>query len=205
MKTLVTAVVALTVLVVALLVLWAAERRDGLSARSVPTGASGAAAPAQAAQTPSDIDSLVAPIALYPDQLLSQMLLCAGDPASVTKLNGWLKANQKLKGTELQDAAVLAGFEPSFVALALFPTVVSSMAAKIEWTTLLGQVFVADRSVVFASIQKLRAQARDAGNLKTTAQQEVETKTTSSGEQVIVLEPSNPQVFYVPQYNPTVI
>ncbi len=196
MRTLVTVVVVFLFSLVPAL-------HDGLSARAGPAPPPGAGTAAQA--VPQDIDSLVAPIALYPDQLLSQMLLCAGDPASVTKLNGWLKANQKLKGSELQDAAVLAGFEPSFVALALFPTVISSMAAKIEWTTLLGQVFVADRSVVFASIQKLRAQARDAGNLKTTAQQEVETKTTSSGEQVIVIEPSNPQVIYVPQYNPTVI
>ena len=188
MKTLVTAVVALLVL-----------------AGAIPARESGAAAPAPAAQTPNDIDSLVAPIALYPDQLLAQILVCAGDPASVTKLNGWLKANQKLKGTELQDAAVLAGFEPSFVAMVLFPTVISSMAAKLEWTTLVGQVFIADRSVVFASIQKLRAQARDIGTLKSTPQQDVETKTTSSGEQVIVIESSNPQVIYVPQYNPTVV
>ena len=205
MKTLVTAVVALSVLVVALLVVLIAGRRDDLSARGVPARQSAAAAPAQATQTPHDIDSLVAPIALYPDQLLAQILVCAGDPASVTKLNGWLKANQKLKGTELQDAAVVAGFEPSFVALALFPTVISSMAAKLEWTTLVGQVFIADRSVVFASIQKLRAQARDIGTLKSTPQQDVETKTTSSGEQVIVIESPNPQVIYVPQYNPTVV
>jgi len=195
----------LVTVVVAFLLSLPPALHDGLSARAVPAWPPGAGTPVEGAQTPHDIDSLVAPIALYPDSLLSQMLLCAGDPASVTKLNGWLKANQKLKGSELQDAAVLAGFEPSFVALALFPTVISSMAAKIEWTTLLGQVFVADRSVVFASIQKLRAQARDVGNLKTTEQQEVETRTTSSGEQVIVIESSNPQVIYVPQYNPTVI
>jgi len=197
MRTLVTVVVAF--------LLSAAVLHDGLSADSAPRRPSGAVAPDQAAQTPHDIDSLVAPIALYPDQLLAQILVCAGDPASVTKLNGWLKANQKLKGSELQDAAVLAGFEPSFVALALFPTVIGSMAAKLDWTTLVGQVFIANRSVVFASIQKLRAQAREAGTLKTTPQQDVETRTTSSGQQVIVIEPANPQVIYVPQYNPTVV
>jgi hypothetical protein len=194
----------LVTVVVAFLVLSAAELHDGLSADSVPRRQSGAVAPDQAAQ-PHDIDSLVAPIALYPDQLLAQILVCAGDPASVTKLNGWLKANQKLTGSELQDAAVLAGFEPSFVALTLFPTVIGSMAAKLEWTTLVGQVFIVDRSVVFASIQKLRAQARDVGTLKSSPQQDVEVKTTSSGEQVIVIEPANPQVIYVPQYNPTVV
>jgi uncharacterized protein DUF3300 len=161
-------------------------------------------APAQT-QTPKDIDSLLAPIALYPDQLLAQILLCASDPASVRKLSDWLFANQKLKGTELQDAAVVAGFEPSFVALAVFPQVVNSMAEKIEWTTLVGQLFAADRNAVFASIQKLRAQARDVGTLKSTPQQQVETKTTSSGQDVIVIEPTNPQVVYVPQYNSTVV
>jgi uncharacterized protein DUF3300 len=180
------------------------DRRDGPFAL-VAAHPARVLAPVGIAQVPGDIDSLVAPIALYPDQLLAQILLCAGDPASVTKLDKWLKANQKLKGSQLQDAAVLAGFEPSFVALALFPQVVTPMAQKIEWTTLLGQVFVADKSIVFASIQKLRAQARDIGTLKTTAQQQVETKTTSSGQQVIVIEPSNPQVVYVPQYNPTVV
>ena len=157
------------------------------------------------APPPNDVDSLVAPIALYPDQLLAQILMCAGDPPSVQKLATWLDANKKLKGTELQDAAVVAGFEPSFVALALFPTVVKSMAAKIEWTTLVGRVFQVDRNIVFASIQKLRKQAQQVGTLKTTAQQEVETRTTSGGDQVIVIEPTNPQVVYVPQYNSTTV
>src|SRR4029079_17855644 len=147
----------------------------------------GQAQPAPQTQTPSDIDSLVAPIALYPDQLLAQILMCAGDPDSVTNLDAFLKANPKLKGTELQDAALLKGFEPSFVALALFPDVVQRMAAKLDWTTLVGQVFVADRSIVFASIQKLRAQAHNIGTLKSNEQQQVETQTTSTGQEVIVI------------------
>jgi Spy/CpxP family protein refolding chaperone len=131
--------------------------------------------------------------------------MCAQDPGSVAKLDEWLKANSTLKGTEVQDAALVAGFEPSFVALAIFPQVIASMAAKLQHTTLVGQLFTADRSAVFASIQKLRAQAQKVGNLKDSPQQNVETKTTSSGEQVIVIEPTNPQIVYVPQYNPTVI
>jgi len=165
----------------------------------------GQAQPAQQTQTPSDIDSLVAPIALYPDQLLAQILMCAGDPDSVRNLDSFLKANPKLKGTELQDAALLKGFEPSFVALALFPDVVQRMAARLDWTKLVGQVFVADRSIVFASIQKLRAQAHNIGTLKSNEQQQVETQTTSTGQEVIVIEPTNPQVVYVPQYNPQVV
>ena len=159
----------------------------------------------QASQTPRDLDTALAPIALYPDSLLAQILMCAQDPGSVAKLDEWLKANSALKGTQLQDAAVLAGFEPSFVALAIFPQVVASMAGKLQWTTLVGQLFTSDRSAVFASIQKMRAQAQAVGNLKTTPQQNVQMKTTSGGDQVIVIEPSNPQVVYVPQYNPTVI
>lgn len=159
----------------------------------------------QGARPPSDVDSLVAPVALYPDTLLAQILISAGDPVSVTKLDGWLKSNPSLKGTALQDAAVKAGFEPSFVALALFPTVVRQMATNLEWTTLLGRVFQINKEVVFASIQKKRAQAQAAGNLKTSQQQAVETKTTSSGESVIVIEPTNPQVVYVPQYNSTTV
>jgi len=172
-----------------------------------PPQASGAAAAprAQGQPTPGDVDGLVAPVALYPDQLLAQILVCAGDPPSVQKLDTWLKANAQLKGTELQDAAVVEGFEPSFVALALFPQIVGTMATRLDWTTLLGQVFAADRNLVFASIQKLRTQARDVGNLKSTPQQQVETQTTSSGEQVIVIEPANPQVIYVPQYNSTTV
>src|SRR5262245_4398352 len=158
-----------------------------------------------AAPSAEEIDRLLAPVALYPDQLLAQILQCAGNPAKVTELNAWLKTNSALKGTQLQDAAVKAGFEPSFVALVLFPDVVNMMAVQKDWTTKLGQAFAADRSAVFGSIQRLRAQAQKAGNLKDTPQQEVETQTTSSGQQVIVIEPSNPQVVYVPQYNPTTV
>jgi hypothetical protein len=152
-----------------------------------------------------EIDRLLAPIALYPDQLLAQILQCAGDPAKVTELNAFLKKNAATKGTALQDAAVKAGFEPSFVALSLFPDIVNMMAVQKDWSTRLGQAFAADRSAVFSGIQRLRAQAQKAGNLKDTPQQEVEMKTTNAGEQVIVIEPSNPQVVYVPTYNPTTV
>jgi hypothetical protein len=151
------------------------------------------------------LDQILAPIALYPDSLLAQMLMSASDPASVTKLHEWLKLNASLKGTQLQDEAVKAGFEPSFVALSLFPPVVATMAQQIVWTTRLGEVFTADRSAVFNSIQKLRQQAQAVGTLKSNAQQEVQTKTTEAGQQVIVIEPANPQIVYVPQYNTQVV
>jgi hypothetical protein len=172
---------------------------DGHSSQGQQTGS------AQPAPTPDALDLLLAPIALYPDQLLAQMLLCATNPSKVRELDAWLKKNPALKGTELQEAAQTQGFEPSFVALALFPQVVELMAGDVNWTSQLGQAFAADRSGVFASIQRLRAQSQEFGNLKSTPQQEVETRTTESGQQVIVIEPANPQVVYVPQYNPQVV
>jgi uncharacterized protein DUF3300 len=170
----------------------------------------GEAAPrAQTPQTPQTtaaaLDQSLAPVALYPDALLAQMLMSATDPAKVTELDKWLKSNTSLKGTQLQDAAVKAGFDASFVALVLFPQVVSRMADQIAWTTAIGQWFTNDKQAVFASIQRLRKQAKNVGTLKSTPQQDVETKTTSSGDQVIVIEPTNPQIVYVPQYNTQVV
>jgi hypothetical protein len=165
-----------------------------------------AAAPSgQGTLKPDELDKLLAPVALYPDPLLAQMLLCAGDPDQVVKLQGWLASNTTFKGTELQDEATVAGFDPSFVALVLFPQVIDQMAKDKAWTTRLGKAFESDRKGVFDSIQRLRQKAQKSGALKDSTQQNVETQTTSSGQQVIVIEPANPQVVYVPQYNPQVV
>jgi Protein of unknown function (DUF3300) len=174
---------------------------------TAPATAKPATTPAAAkpAPPPEAVDKLLAPIALYPDQLLAQLLLCAQTPAKVQELSGWLVRNKELQGTELQNAAQKAGFEPSFVVLALFPQVVNYMADNIAWTKELGQVFSANRQAVLDSVQRLRAQCQKTGNLKSTPQQQVETKKTSGGQDVIVIEPTNPQVVYVPQYNPQVV
>lgn len=179
--------------------------RDAIVVLLILCGVAGPPASARAQIPAATIEQLVAPIALYPDQLLAQILLSATEPAKITELDKWLKANAKLKGTQLQDTAVKAGFDPSFVALALFPQVVAKMTEQISLTALLGQAFTSDRSAVFAAIQKLRQQAQSVGTLKSSPQQDVTTKTTSSGEQVIVIEPTNPQVVYVPQYNTQVV
>jgi hypothetical protein len=156
------------------------------------------------APSASELDTLLAPVALYPDQLLAPMLIAAGNPASIGALNEWLRS-QPSKGSELQSIAQQAGFDDSLVALVIFPDVINWMASRVDWTTKVGRAFAADRSAVFASVQRLRKKAHDAGTLKSSPQQTVETKNTSSGEQVIVIEPSNPQVVYVPQYNPQVV
>ena len=127
---------------------------------------------------PQDIDQLFAPIALYPDALLGPMLLSAQDPSKIGALSEWLRSNDTLKGTALQDAAKASGFSESYVAIVLFPQVVNTMAEQMEWTTKIGKAFTADRSAVFASIQRLRVKAKDAGKLKTNAQQEVTTETS---------------------------
>ena len=178
-----------------------------LVAGSTRAGASGGALQAAGGSglTPAYLDQLLAPVALYPDQLLAHILLCSGNSSKVGEFAAWLKKNASLKGSALQDAAQKAGFEPSFVALAPFPQVVDLMAGNLRWTSQLGGAFAVDRGAVFDSIQRLRSQSQAAGNLKSTPQQTVENRTTDSGQQVIVIEPANPQVVYVPQYNPQVV
>ena len=173
----------------------------GMSVVEPPKQQKTATSAAKPALTADALDRLLAPVALYPDALLGQMLLCATNPGKVGALSEWLRSHESLSGTALQDAAKAAGFGESFAAIALFPQVVNTMAEQTEWTANVGHAFTSDKSAVFASIQRLRTKARDAGKLKSTSQQDVETRTTSSGQQVIVIEPANPQVVYVPQYN----
>jgi hypothetical protein len=163
--------------------------------------ASAQAAPAKAA-TPDQqaMDKLLAPIALYPDALLAQVLACASSPQQVTEVNKWMQQNSQLQGTDLQAAAEKAGFDAGFIALVLFPDVLKLLQQNLEWTTELGKAFTSDQKAVLASVQRLRAQAKAAGNLKTTPQQEVKTE-TQNGQTVIVVQPANPQVVYVPVYN----
>ncbi len=117
------------------------------------------------------------------------------------KFAGWLKSNSALKGTELQDAAQKAGFAAPYIALAPFPQVVQMMVEKPDWTKQLGAAFTSDEQAVYQSIQRLRAAAMALGNLKTTPQQEVVTETSSTGQTIILVQPANPQVVYVPVYN----
>ena len=121
------------------------------------------------------------------------------------KFAGWLKSNSALKGTELQDAAQKAGFAACYIALAPFPQVIQMLVEKPDWTQQLGAAFTSDQSAVYQSVQRLRAAAMALGNLKTTPQQEVVTETASTGQTVILVQPANPQVVYVPVYNTQVV
>jgi hypothetical protein len=158
-------------------------------------------APSVTKLSPAAIDGLLAPVALYPDQLLAQMLMAAATPARVKDLDTWLKTKPPFTGSALQDAARQAGYDPSLVALVLFPQVADFMATNLDWTTEVGQAFSSDRAGVLDSVQRLRADAIRTGKLKTTPQQTVKLRTVDSGDHVIVIEPTNPQVVHVPKYD----
>jgi hypothetical protein len=151
--------------------------------------------------SPAALDKLLAPVALYPDALLMQVLAASVNSQEVLDGGNWLLQNNTLQGDQLDSAAKSAGFGAAMMALFHFPQVVDMMCSEVDWTKQLGVAFSADQSAVLDSVQRLRAQAQQAGNLKTTPQQTVVTQ-QASGQQVIVIQPANPQVIYVPQYNP---
>jgi hypothetical protein len=163
------------------------------------------AAPAKPSPSDAALDQLTGPIALYPDALVAQILEASKDFAAVQQFAGWLKANSALKGTALQDAAQKAGFAACYIALAPFPQVVQMLVEKPDWTKPLGAAFTSNPDAVYQSIQRLRAAAMALGNLKTTPQQEVVTETSTSGQTIILVQPANPQVVYVPVYNTQVV
>src|SRR4051794_28849754 len=154
---------------------------------------------------PEQLDALVAPIALYPDPLLAQTLAASTYPLEVIQLQQWLDRNKNLKDKALADAVAKQSWDPSVQALAISSDVVQRLAGNIQWTTDLGNAFLAQQSDVLEAVQRMRGKAESKGTLKTSAQQTVETKTVEGGKQVIVVEPANPQVVYVPSYDPAVV
>ena len=160
---------------------------------------------AQSTKLPPDqLDSLVAPIALYPDPLLAQVLAASTYPLEIIQLQQWLEKNKNLKDKALADAVAKQPWDPSVQALAALPEAVNRLANDIGWTTDLGNAFLAQQTEVMDAVQRMRQKAQSKGNLKTTEQQKVETQVIES-KQVIVIEPANPQVVYVPTYDPVVI
>jgi hypothetical protein len=158
-----------------------------------------------AAKIPADqLDSLVAPIALYPDPLLSQTLVASTYPLEVVQLQQWLAQNKGLKEKALADAVKKQDWDPSIQSLAALPDVVKLLSENIKWTTDLGNAFLAQQNDMMDAVQRMRKKAKDAGNLKSSDQVKVETKSVAS-TQVIVVEQASPTVVYVPSYNPTVV
>ena len=153
---------------------------------------------------PDQLDSLVAPIALYPDPMLSQVLVASTYPLEVIQLKQWMDQHKNLKDKALADAVEKQDWDPSIQSLAGLPEVVKLLSENIKWTTDLGNAFLAQQNDVMDAVQRMRKKAQDNGNLKSNEQQKVEVKTVES-KQVIVVEQANPQVVYVPSYNPTVV
>ena len=151
------------------------------------------------------VDDLVAPIALYPDQLLAQVLTTAANPQEVLDLGNWLLQNQNLQGDAMTNAAKQAGFSPSAQYLALFPQVVDNMCQQMDWTRQLGQAFSSDQKSVMDAVQRKRVQAQQAGTLTSSPQMTVDTKKADNGQPYVEIQPADPKVVYVPQYNPVTI
>jgi hypothetical protein len=152
----------------------------------------------------AQLDSLVAPIALYPDSLLSQVLVASTYPLEIIQLHQWLTRNKDLKDKALADAVSKQSWDTSIQAMAPLPDLVKRLADDIQWTTDLGNAFLAQQSDVMDSIQRMRQKAQGTGALKSNEQVKVETQTVET-KQVIVVQQSSPEVVYVPSYNPTVV
>jgi len=156
-------------------------------------------------QIPNDqLDSLVAPIALYPDPLLAQVLAASTYPLEIIQLQQWLEKNKGLKDQALKDAVIKQDWDASVQAMAPFPDVVKRLADDLKWTTDLGNAFLAQQSGVMDAVQRMRVKAKETGNLKSSEQQKVETKVVQN-KSVVVIEQASPDVVYVPSYNPTVV
>jgi uncharacterized protein DUF3300 len=175
-----------------------------------PAQAAPAAPPEQKIYKNEQLDQMLAPVALYPDSLLSQLLMAATYPSDFAEAADWVKAHPDAKG----DAAVKQvdgeDWDPSVKSLVAFPQVLAQFAPQADWVQKLGDAFLAQPEDVMASVQRLRAQAQKAGTLKTTEQQKVIVEqapadATVPSTTIIQIEPANPEVVYVPTYNPTVV
>jgi hypothetical protein len=158
-----------------------------------------------AATIPADqLDSLVAPIALYPDPLLSQVLVASTYPLEIIQLQQWLDKNKNLKDKALVNEVSKQPWDPSIQAMAALPEVVKRLADDVQWTTDLGNAFLAQQSDVMDAIQRMRQKAQGKGALKSNEQLRVETKVVEN-KTVIVIEQTSPEVIYVPSYDPVYV
>jgi Protein of unknown function (DUF3300)/Chaperone of endosialidase len=169
-----------------------------------PTQPATAAAPEQQLLTTEQLDQLVAPIALYPDTLLAEILMASTYPLEVVQADRWAKANKPLKGDALRAAADKQDWDASLKSLVATPSVLAMMSEKLDWTEQLGDTVLAQQADVMDAIQRLRAKAQAQNTLKTTKQQIVTVK-QEQNKQVIVIEPATPDAIYVPYYNPAVV
>jgi hypothetical protein len=154
--------------------------------------------------SPEALEALLAPVALYPDPVLSQVLMASTNPQEVLDAGNWLIANPEVEGKALDQAAEAAGFTPPMRGLMQFRAIVDQMCLEMGWTAELGQAFTNDQAGVLDAVQRLRVQAMDAGNLQDSEQMNVETQ-SEGGQQAVVITPPSPEVVYVPTYDPVAV
>lgn len=193
----------------AIAILWVASLGPGLSValgQEVQEPATTTSPTQEAWVIPADqLDSLVAPIALYPDPLLSQTLVASTYPLEIIQLQQWLEKNKGLKDQALADAVLKQNWDPSVQSMVAVPDVVQRLALNIQWTTDLGNAFLAQPADVMAAVQRMRAKAQGANALVSNQQQTVGTEVVEGGTQVITIQQADPKVIYVPSYDPVVV
>jgi uncharacterized membrane protein YgcG len=151
-------------------------------------------------QTPEQLQQLVAPIALYPDSLVAQILAASTFPEQVVEADRWVQAHPEVKGDALGEAVDQQPWDLSVKALTTFPSVLGNMDKNLSWTSSLGDAYYNREQDVMDAVQVMRQRAQEAGNLKTTGQQTVTTQ-----DSTIIIEPSSPEIVYVPAYDPWVV
>ncbi len=174
---------------------------------SVPLGAMAqqpATAPTQPLLKPAELDQLLAPIALHPDPLLSEVLIASTYPLEVVQADRWAKSNKALKGDALTAALAKQSWDDSVKSLVQVPSVLAMMSEQLDWTQKLGDAVLAQQADVMDSIQRLRARARANGKLESTKEQTVTVKTEDQ-KQYVVIEPTSPTEIYVPYYEPAAV
>ena len=153
---------------------------------------------------PEQLDNLVAPVALYPDPLLGQVLAASTYPLELVEAEQWLRQNSNLRGAQLMDAAKQQNWDPSVQAMVVFPDVMAMLTRDVRWTTDLGNAFLAQQADVMASVQRMRFRAQQSGRLRSTPQETVNTQ-TQDGQSAIQIQPVDPQMIYPPIYNPAYV
>jgi Protein of unknown function (DUF3300) len=176
---------------------------------ATPTaGATATGTPDKSLFKPEELEQIVAPIALYPDSLLAQVLMASTYPLAIVEAARWSKAHPDVKGDAVAKAVEKEDWDPSVKSLVAFPDVLTMMDQKIDWTQKLGDAFLAQQKEVMDAVQRLRTRAKDQGNLKSSKEQIVKTEPAPAGAPnptTIIIEQADPEVVYVPTYNPTVV
>jgi hypothetical protein len=182
-------------------------RQAPVESAAAPAAQPAAASDAAAAFTSEELEQLMAPLALYPDSLLSQIFMASTYPLEIVEADRWVKANPTVKDAALTTALEKQDWDPSVKSLVNFPDVLAMMSENLDTTKKIGDAFIAQQKECMAAVQRLRAKAKEQGNLESNQQQTVKVEPAAAGAQTqtIIIESSDPEVVYVPQYNPTVV